>query len=241
MENKLRFMSDGGARLGHICRALMEKLHAGTDFLDIEREAKKQILAAGAIPNFAFVNHYGFATCLCLNNELIHAKPRHRLLAKGDIATIDIGLTWNGWQLDMADSCIVDGPDDKFLSCGRQALKKAIAMATPGRRIGHISRAMQETIEHGGYGVVRQYCGHTIGKELHEDPQIPCYLDEPIGRTPLIQVGMALAIEVMMTEGNGEVKIGDNDWDVVTVDGSRALQLEHTIFVTEQGPKILTV
>lgn len=234
-------MSEGGAHLGRLCKTLMRKLHAGVDFMDIEHEARKQILAVGAIPNFAFVNNYGFATCLSLNSELIHAKPRHRVLAKGDKATIDIGLTWQGWQLDMADSCLVDSPDDQFLSCGRQALKKAIAMATPGRHIGHISRAMQTIIEDAGYNIVWQYCGHTIGKELHEDPQIPCFLDEPVERTPLLKPGMALAIEVMMAEGEGEVKVAENGWDVITADGSRALQLEHTVFVTEKGPKILTV
>lgn len=234
-------MREGGRLLGGILRELIGLVKPGIDLWNIETAAQEKIRAVGATPSFETVDNYGFATCLMVNDEVVHAKPRHYLVQGADLVTIDVGLAWNGWQLDTSDSVIAKRPDDRFVSTGRHALKAAIAMAVPGRRIGHVSHAMQEIIERHGYSAVRQYCGHGVGRTIHEDPQIPCYLDRPIERTPLITEGMTLAIEVMMNEGRWEVVLDPDGWTARTMDGSRSVQLEHTVLVTKTGPEILTM
>ena len=238
--NKIAAMRDGGKILGLIRRQLISSLNPGLDLFNLELQAQKLIRDQGAIPNFAFVDNYGFATCLAVNDQAVHSRPRHYILKKADLVTLDVGLEWHGWQLDTSDSHLVDFVEDRFLSTGRHALKKAIAMATPGRRVGHISRTMQQIIETGNFSPIRQFCGHGIGRQIHQDPQIPCFLDRPIEKTPLIEPQMTLAIEVMMTEGSWELKFDPDGWSSRTVDGSRFLQLEHTILVTPSGPEILT-
>lgn len=233
-------MREGGAHLARIRRQLLSLLQPGCDLLEVEEEAQRQIRAIGAVANFARVDGYGFATCLMVNDEVVHGKPRHYSLQEGDLVTIDVGLEWQGWQLDTADSRLVSQDDDRFLSTARQALKKAISMATVGRHIGHISQAIQRLTEEHGYSVVRNYCGHGIGRKIHEEPQIFCYLDRPVAQTPVITAGMTLAIEVMMNEGAAEVVVGRGGWGTRTADGSRSVQLEHTVLVTPRGPEILT-
>lgn len=239
-KNKIKAMTTGGAHLGRIRRHLVTLLKPGFDLMEIESTAQNLIRKVGAIPNFAKINNYGFATCLMVNDEVVHCQPRHQLLKLGDLVTIDIGLEWQGWHLDTADSCLVGQPDNHFISTGRQALKKAIAAATPGHHIGHISQAMQRIIEKNGFSPITQYCGHGIGRALHEDPQIPCYLAEPIKNTLLIQEGMTLAVEVMMNEGLSEVVIDPDGWHSHTEDGSRSAQFERTILITSHNPQILT-
>jgi methionyl aminopeptidase len=238
--NKISSMRTGGKILAGIRRELIASLKPGLDLFDIELLAQKLIRGAGAIPNFAFVDNYGFATCLAVNDQAVHSRPRHYYLNKGDLVTLDVGLEWRGWQLDTSDSRLVGLPDDRFLTTGRHALKKAITMVTPGRRIGQISRSMQQIVEAAGYSPVRQFCGHAIGRKIHEDPQIPCFLDRPVAKTSLIEAGMTLAIEVMMTGGSWELKFDPDGWSSRTADGSRFLQLEHTVLVTSSKPEILT-
>lgn len=239
-KDKVTAMTEGGAHLGRIRRHLINLLKPGLDLMEIESTAQNLIREIGAVSNFAKVNNYGFATCLMINDEVVHCQPRHRLVQLGDLVTVDIGLEWQGWHLDTADSCLVGKPDDRFISTGRQALKKAIAAAIPSHHIGHISRAMQQIIEKNGYSSVTQYCGHGIGHALHEDPQIFCYVAEPIPKTLLIQKGMTLAVEVMMNEGRSEVIIDPDGWRSRTADKSRSAQFERTILITNHSPQILT-
>lgn len=233
-------MRAGGKILGLIRRELIASLKPGLDLFSLELQAQKLIRRSGAIPNFAFVDDYGFATCLAVNDRAVHSRPRHYTLKKGDLVTLDVGLEWRNWQLDTSDSHLVGLSDDRFVSTGRHALTQAIKTATPGRRIGHISRIIQKIVEAGGYSPIRQFCGHAIGRQIHQDPQIPCFLDRPVEKTPLIEAGMTLAIEVMMTEGGWELKFDPDGWSSRTADGSRFLQLEHTVLVTPTGPEILT-
>lgn len=239
--DKISAMTAGGAKLGHIRRRLISLLKPGFDLIKIESIAQKLIHQAGATPNFAKINNYGFATCIMVNDEVVHCQPCHRLVRLGDLVTIDVGLEWQKWHLDSADSCLVGKPDDRFISVGRQALKKAIAEALPGRRIGHISQAMQQIIEKDHYSPVTQYCGHGIGRALHENPQIPCHLTLPISKTIPIYEGMTLAIEVMLNEGRSEIIVEPDGWHSHTADKSRSAQFEHTILVTSGGPRILTL
>lgn len=238
--NKYASMREGGERLGRIRRELLSQLQFGVDLFSTEELAQKRIKQIGAKASFADVDSYGYATCLMVNDQVVHARPRHYILRSGDLVTIDIGIEWKGWQLDTTASRLVDKPDDRFVSTGRHALKHAIAMAKVGNYIGHISQAIQTIVEGAGYSVVQAYCGHGIGRQLHEDPQILCYVDRPIQQTPVIAEGMTLAIEVMMNEGNFQVKSSTAGWDVRTADGSRSAQFEHTVLVTAAGPEILT-
>lgn len=231
---------NGGSILGNIRRQLIGMVKPGLDLFEIETSARKLITSAGAIPNFAFVDKYGFATCLMVNDEVVHCRPRHYRIADGDLVTVDVGLEWHGWQLDTADSVLAGRPDDKFIETGRQALNKAIIAARPGNRVGSISKIIQETLEKNGYSAVRQYCGHGLGRQIHEEPQIPCFLDGGIANTPLIKPGMALAVEVMMNEGGYKVVLDKDGWRSRTADGSRSAQFEHSILVSEKGPRILT-
>lgn len=231
----------GGSILGNIRRQLIGMVKPGLDLFEIETSARKLITSAGAIPNFAFVDKYGFATCLMVNDEVVHCRPRHYRIADGDLVTVDVGLEWHGWQLDTADSVLAGHPDDKFIETGRQALNKAITAARPGNRVGSISKIIQETLEKNGYSAVRQYCGHGLGRQIHEEPQIPCFLDGGIANTPLIKPGMALAVEVMMNEGGYKVVLDKDGWRSRTADGSRSAQFEHSVLVTDDGPKILTL
>lgn len=238
--NKISAMTTGGAHLGRIRRHLINLLKPDFDLMEIESTAQSLIREIGATPNFARVNSYGFATCLMVNDEVVHCKPRHQKVQLGNLVTIDIGLEWQGWHLDTADSIIVGKPDDRFVSTGRQALKAAISAAIPGNHIGHISRAIQKIIEKNGYNPVKRYTGHGIGRSLHETPQIPCYLDRPIIETMLIKEGTTLAIEVMMNEGGSDVIIDADGWHSHTADKSRSAQFERTILVTREKPQVLT-
>lgn len=240
METRDKAFIKGGSALGNVRRKLVAMVKPGLDLFEIEVEARKLITAVGAIPNFAFVDNYGFATCLMINDEVVHSRPRHYQIKEGDLITVDVGLEWHGWQLDTADSLLAGRPDDKFIETGRQALQKAIMAVKPGNRVGNISGIIQETLEKNGYSAVRQYCGHGLGKQIHEDPQIPCYLDGPVVNTPLIKAGMVLAVEVMMNEGGYKVILDKDGWRSRTADGSRSAQFEHSILITASGPRILT-
>lgn len=240
METRDEAFIKGGSALGNVRRKLVAMVKPGLDLFEIEVEARKLITAAGAISNFAFVDNYGFATCLMINDEVVHSRPRHYQIKEGDLITVDVGLEWHGWQLDTADSLLAGRSDDKFIETGRQALNKAIMAAKPGNRVGNISKIIQETLEKNGYSAVRQYCGHGLGKQIHEDPQIPCYLDGPVINTPLIKAGMVLAVEVMMNEGGYKVVLDKDGWRSRTADGSRSAQFEHSILITASGSRILT-
>ncbi len=240
MDTRGESLRKGGSILGSVRRKLVGMVKPGLDLFEIETAARKLIANAGAIPNFVFVDHYGFATCLMVNDEVVHCRPRHYRIAEGDLITVDVGLEWHGWQLDTADSVLAGRQDDKFIQTGRQALKKAIAAAAPGNRIGDISQIIQEIVTKEGFSPVRQYCGHGIGRQIHEEPQIPCFLEKPVSGTPLIKAGMALAVEVMMNEGGYKVVVEGDGWKSRTADGSRSAQFEHSILVAAGGPKILT-
>lgn len=239
-DKSISAMREGGGHIGRIRRQLLSLLSPGFDLLKIEGEAQKQIRAIGATPNFSEVKGYGFATCLMVNDEVVHGKPCHKILKAGDLVTIDIGLKWQGWHLDTADSILVGQKDDRFVGTGRIALNKAIAQATPGNRIGHISQMMQKIIESNGYSPVRKYCGHGIGRSLHEEPQIFCFLDGKVEETMVLREGMTIAVEVMMNEGGSDVVIEPDGWHSHTADGSRSAQFEHTVLITNGAPEILT-
>jgi methionyl aminopeptidase len=241
-------MREGGKRIGAVLRQLLDMSLPGVSLLTIEEAAQEGIRKAGGTPSFMTVGDYKWATCLCINDEVVHGIPTKRKLADGDVFTIDIGMIFDGLHTDTAYSKYISFssyvPDviEKFLSTGEQTLERAIAQAKNGNRIGHISSAIEQGIEPAGYHVVRTLVGHGVGKALHEEPQIPGLLRTDISRTPLLTTGMTIAIEVIYGEGTGSVVYANDDgWTISTRDVSMSAVFEHSVVVGEAGGQILTV
>jgi methionyl aminopeptidase len=176
---------------------------------------------------------------------VVHGIPKERVLEAGDIIGIDCGVYLEGYHTDMAETVVVGPANDenikKFLRVGKQAMYNGILQAKRGHRVGHISRAMQETIEGSGYSVVRSLVGHGVGKELHEDPEVPGYLEREIRKTPQLVEGMTIAVEAIYNMGKVGVKYdGSDDWTIVSEDGSLAGLFERTIVISEDGPELIT-
>lgn len=234
-------MSEGGKRLGEILANLLA--FAGSDVrLDaIEQLAQTLIAKSGGAPSFQTVKGYQWATCLCVNEVVVHGVPSPYVLKNGDILTIDIGLLYKGLHTDTAWTKKIGGENDVFLKVGESALEKAIVQARVGNYVGHISQAIQDTIEGAGYSIVKSLVGHGVGRELHEPPQIPGFVRGRIENTEKLVQGMTLAIEVIYAQGKGIVVYANDDgWSIATADHSLSAVFEHTIVVTNGTPRILT-
>jgi methionyl aminopeptidase len=208
---------------------------------DLDDRAYELTLKKGAKP--AFKGYQGFPKTLCVsvNEEVVHGIPDGRELKKGDIVGIDFGVVYDGWYGDSAVTVPV-GPisqeASQLVKTTEACLNRAIEVCYKGNRIGDIGHAVQALAEEKGYGVVREFVGHGIGRALHEEPQVPNFGKKGTGIE--LQPGMVLAIEPMITAGSHRVKVLKNNWTAVTVDGSLAAHFEHTVAITEQGPVILT-
>ncbi|MEK7129918.1 MAG: type I methionyl aminopeptidase [Patescibacteria group bacterium] len=247
---EIAIMADGGRRLAHILEDLLAMATPGTALLAIDTRADELIAAAGGFPSFKTVKGYTHATCLCVNDEVVHGVPTERQLKEGDILTIDIGLVYQGLHTDTAWTKIISSQPsalshqqekEEFLKTGEEALWKGIEQAREGNRIGHISKAISEIIEGAGYGIVKTLVGHGVGKELHEKPQVPNYLTGDIAATLELVEGMTIAIEPIYAQGRGELVYANGDgWTLATRDGSLSAEFEHTVVITAADPLILT-
>lgn len=237
---KILAMQEGGEVLSTILSELLAFSQPGISLLDIETLAMKRIREVGMKPSFPTVANYQWATCLCVNEVIVHGIPTPYKLKAGDLLTTDIGLIHKGYHVDAAWSMYIDGKDDDFLVVGQRALKEAITQAKAGNRVGHISKAIQDVVEGAGFGVVKSLVGHGVGTILHEPPQIPGILRGSVEKTPLLIPGMTLAIEVIYAKGKPEVVYYDDDWSIATRDRSLSAVFEQTIAVTEGVPHILT-
>jgi methionyl aminopeptidase len=241
-------MRKGGEKLGSILQRLFTESIIGTPLLSVEQHAWEMIREAGGSPSFMTVEGYKWATCLCVNDEVVHGVPSKYILKDGDIFTIDIGMIYGGFHVDTAWTKIIGNPKGKngdnkqnFLQSGQTALTHAIDQARIGKRIGHISQAIENSIEGAGYSIVKSLVGHGVGRQLHEEPQIPGFLSSSIDSTPKLSEGMTIAIEVIYAQKNGAVNYDNADgWTISTKDGSIAAVFEHTVAITEKGPFILT-
>lgn len=215
----------------------------GVSTLEIDHIARKYIAQQGAEPNFLHL--YGFPACACIsiNDEVIHGIPSStRVLKEGDIVSIDLGAKLNGYNGDNAATFACGAISDeaqRLIDTTRESLYEGIRVAVVGGRIGDIGSAVQTYCEQRGYGVVREYTGHGVGKELHEDPSVPNY--GTAGRGLRLLAGMTLAIEPMINMGTAGVKQLSDGWTVKTRDGKLSAHFEHTVAVTNDGPKILTL
>lgn len=195
----------------------------------------------GARSAFLGYRKYPCQCCLSVNDEVVHGIAGLRRLQFGDIVSIDVGVFYKGFVGDNARTISVGGcgvEEQKLLDITEQALYDGIAQAVPGNRVVDISRAIQEHVEANGFNVVREFVGHGVGRSVHEDPQIPNYVDG--GSSPKLRPGMTLAIEPMVNAGTAEVKILRDGWTAVTKDGKPSAHFEHTVLVTEGEPEILT-
>lgn len=222
-----------------LCRDLAKP---GVSTLELNQEVESLIRKLGARP--AFKGYRGFPATICasINEEVVHGIPAaHRRLKEGDIIGLDLGAIVDGYYSDAAFTLAIgEIPVEvqRLLDVTRESLELAIAQARPGNRLGDISAAVQRHVEAAGFGVIRAFVGHGIGRELHEDPQVPNF-GEP-GKGPLLRAGMVLAIEPMVTMGHWEVRVLADRWTAVTEDGSLAAHFEHTVAITADGPDILT-
>lgn len=234
-------MAEGGQILAQVLQKVLAKVTVGITTLELDKYAEDLILAAGAKPSFKMEKDYSFATCMCLNDMVVHGLPIDYQLQENDILGIDLGVFYKNFHTDGSWTIEVGGKKSNFLETGELALKKAIEKCVPGNHVGDISKTIQEIVEKNGYSCVKQLVGHGVGKDLHEDPEIPCYLRGKIENTPVLKPGMVLAVEVIYNMGKSAVVYENDDgWTIVTRDGKPSGLFEHTVVITETAPKILT-
>ncbi|HLB01889.1 MAG TPA: type I methionyl aminopeptidase [Nitrospiria bacterium] len=235
-------------KISHACRVvamtliyLKDKVDPGVTTQELDRLAEEFMVKQGARPAFKGYRDFPCTICTSINEEVVHGIPSKKHLEEGDIIGIDVGAVVEGYFGDAAITFPVGkiAPNvQRLLEVTEQALYEGISQAYPGNRLSDISHAIQERAEAAGFGVVRDFVGHGIGKNLHEDPQVPNF-GLP-GQGPRLKEGMVLAIEPMINMGGAPVKVLEDNWTVVTQDGSFSAHFEHTISVTPQGPMILT-
>ena len=239
---QIAHMREAGRILAAALRMCRDLVKPGVSTLEIDREVETLIRDRKAKP--AFKGYRGFPATICasINEEVVHGIPAaRRRLREGDIIGLDLGAIVEGYYADAAVTLAVGEISDdarRLLDVTRASLELAIAQCRPGQRLGDVSAAVQRYVEAAGFGVVRAFVGHGIGRALHEDPQVPNF-GEP-GRGPLLRSGMVLALEPMVTMGHWEVRVLADHWTAVTADGSLSAHFEHTVAVTERGPDVLT-
>jgi methionyl aminopeptidase len=240
--SELERMREAGRLVGEVLTELTAMVAPGVTTADLDAAAEQRILAAGAVPAFKGYHGYPATICASVNEEVIHGIPSgRRILNAGDVISIDVGASLDGYFGDSAVTLAVGRVTEAaatLLRATEESLYKAIACVRPGARISDIGHAVQQHVEAFGFSVVREFVGHGIGQKMHEEPQVPNY-GEP-GRGPRLAEGMVLAIEPMVNAGKAAVKVLADGWTAVTRDGSLSAHFEHTVAVTSGDPWILT-
>ena len=241
-EAEIEKMRISGIALRKVHEAVRDAVRVGATTMDLERAAVAKVEELGV--KAAFLGYHGYPAVLCtsVNNEVIHGIPNDKhVLHEGDIVSVDCGVIVDGYYSDSAITHPVGKVSpavEKLLRVTEASLYAAIDKAVVGGRLFDISHAVQTMCEAEGYGVVREFVGHGIGKSMHEDPQVPNYGDP--GKGPRLKAGMVLAIEPMINIGSAEVKVLEDGWTAITIDGSASAHFEHTVAITKAGPVILT-
>lgn len=239
--SELELMRRSGKITAQALKRVLEAAKEGVNLLDLEKIAEDEILKNGGAPSFKTVEGYNFATCLTINDEMVHGTPRDIKLKNGDKISVDVGVIFKGWHTDAAWSVIVGGDfseKNRFLQVGEEALWLGIAKAIAGNTVGDISNAIQTKVEGAGFDVSKTLIGHGIGKELHEKPDIPGVGEK--GRGLLLEENMTLAIEVIYAKGSADVYLKDDGWTYATKDKSLAGLFEMSVIVGKEKPEILT-
>ncbi|HEX5481740.1 MAG TPA: type I methionyl aminopeptidase [Terriglobia bacterium] len=232
-------------RSGHIAREILEEMRVlvrpAMRTADLEEYAERRIRQFGVKP--AFKGYRGYPCCLCVsvNEEVVHGIPSKRVLREGDIVSLDMGVIAGGYYGDSALTTPVGEISDslqRLLRVTEESLQLAIERARAGNRLGDVSAAVQRHAEEAGYSIVKEFVGHGIGRDLHEDPQVPNFGEA--GRGPVLKEGMVFAIEPMVNAGTNEIRVLDDRWTAVTADGACSAHFEHMVAVTRNGPDVLT-
>ena len=238
-------MRTAGRIVAEVLALVESELRPGISTGHLDRLAERHIRSSGAVPSFKGYGHrsnpFPASLCISIDDEVVHGIPGERLIRDGQIVSVDAGAIFDGWHGDGARTFVVGQPASEvseLVDTTRLAMMAGIAAAVPGANLGDISAAIEDAATPGGYGIVRQFVGHGIGTEMHQEPQLPNYRTGVRGMK--LVPGICLAIEPMLTLGGHEVAIKPDGWTVVTRDGSLAAHFEHTIAVTENGPEILT-
>jgi methionyl aminopeptidase len=235
-------MARAGELVAETITLLGEQLQPGITTGELDRIAEDFIREHGGVPTSKGYRGFPAATCISPNAMVVHGIPGAHRVEEGDLISVDVGITLDGLVADSAYTYgvgEVDPEAQRLLEAGKQALMAGIEQARSGNRVGDISHAVQEVVEGAGFAVVRSLVGHGVGRSYHEEPQIPNFGNP--GRGPLLQSGMTLAIEPMITAGSPDVYLHDDEWSISTQDGSLAAHFEHTVAITEEGPpEVLT-
>lgn len=239
--HEIDLMARAGVALSSVIEELKQACHAGMRTEELDELADRRIREQGARPGFLGYNGFPKSICISINDEAVHGIPGRRRIRDGDLVSLDMGLVLNGFWADMGCTVMVGkvAPEARRLvQVTDRCLELAIEQARPGNRLGDISAAVQAHAEANGFGVIRQFVGHGIGRAMHEDPQVPNFGRPDTG--PELKVGMTLAIEPMINQGSHEVYIKPDGWTVCTVDGKLSSYVEHTVAITTEGPLVLT-
>lgn len=239
--SQLGLMRRAGQIVAEVLARLREAVRPGISTLELDALAEAEIVRLGGQPAFKGYRGFPGSICTSINEQVVHGIPSTRRLQSGDIVGLDVGAVVEGYYGDAAITVAVDGVDEgvaKLLTVTEQALSEGIAQVQPGNRLSDVSHAIQGCVERNSYSVVRDFVGHGIGTQLHEAPQIPNYGRAGFG--PELKVGMVLAIEPMVNQGESAVSILPDGWTAVTQDGMLSAHFEHTVAVTKDGPEILT-
>lgn len=235
-------MREGGRIAADLKKLLVKKAQPGVKTKELDKTAEEFIKNRGATPSFKGYQGYPANIVTCVNEEVVHGIPGEKVLEPGDVLTVDVGVYYQGFNVDTAWSLLVGEEHfpkiEQFLSVGRKALHKAISACKEGNFVGDISSAIQCTIEDGGYNVIRAFTGHGVGENLHELPSIPCFGTPGEGRR--LEKGMTLAIEVMYVMGNSEIEVLEDSWTTVTKDGSISAMFEESVAILGNKPQVLT-
>lgn len=242
-EKEIALMRESGRILANVLEELQAMICPGITTLDIDRKCAELIKSYHCIPSFLNYNGYPASICVSVNSEVVHGIPsKNRILKSGDIVSLDCGVIYQGFHSDAARTVAVGeiSPEAKrLIEVTEQSFYEGIKLAKAGHHLHEISEAIQNYVEAHGYSVVRDLVGHGIGRNLHEEPQIPNFKQKRRG--PLLEAGMTLAIEPMVNAGGYEVYWEDDDWTVVSDDGSLSAHYENTVLITKDEPELLTI
>lgn len=238
---EIEIMTQGGKILAKIIRELKSRVEPEITTQELDKLAQELIFNFGAKP--AFLNYRGFPATLCtsVNEQIVHAIPSDRKLADGDILSLDLGILYKEFNVDMAVTVVIGSVDPeviRLIRTTKKALRRAIKRVKPGKTIGDISQAIQKHVEDQGFSAIRDLCGHGVGKSLHEEPEIPNFGQRHKG--PILKPGMILAIEPMVSMGQPGIKKSPDGFGYQTADNSLSAHFEHTVALTEKGARVLT-
>lgn len=245
-QKEIQAMAQSGQKLACVLESVLREIKPGVKLNQLEKLASQLIEKEGGQPSFKMVPGYRWASCLNLNDGVVHGVPNRPQIQPGDLVSLDLGFFYRGFHADMARTVLIPDPQTEnqekkaFLEAGQKALQAVIKVAKAGNRIGHLSQAIEKEIKKHGYYPVTSLTGHGIGRQLHQPPSIPCFLKGKLQTTPLLRSGMTLAIEVIYTQKKTELEILPDGWTVKTKDGSWGGLFEDTILITPSQARILT-